>query len=62
LYHCRFEILVYDLVKIRDTDIVKLTLYDDLYVHETDYTIFIHTQTLCWTCIFCAMSEYAHGQ
>jgi len=35
--------LVIDFVKIRDADIVKLTLY--LYVHETsDYTIFIHIE------------------
>jgi len=33
-----------------------------LVCEAVDYTIFIHTGTLYWACIFRAMSEFAHGQ
>jgi len=61
LHHCRY--LVIDLVKIRDADIVKLTLYDICMYMKLAIILFLFTLEHCIEHVyFRAMSEYAHGQ
>jgi len=56
--------LVIDLVKLCNCcRYCKIEITRCLLVYEAvDYTIFIHTRTLYWACIFRALSEYVHGQ